>query len=43
MLFDFVFIKLYIKIMEKLDITSFENVLNRLNEVIEVYNFDEKL
>lgn len=27
--------------MEKLDITSFENALNSLKEVIEVYNFDE--
>lgn len=28
--------------MEKLDITSFENALNSLDEVIEVYNNDKK-
>ena len=28
--------------MEKLDVTSFENALNRLKEVIEVYNLDKK-
>lgn len=28
--------------MEKLDVTSFENALNSLKEVIEVYNFDKK-
>ena len=27
--------------MEKLDVTSFENTLNSLNEVIEVYNSDK--